>query len=901
MDFNSSTTYQIPAGTYSGGQGSPAITILNAGGALAGSITTAACGGGGNTGDITISAPLDTTVSNYNITLAASVGDLTLNSATAAVGVHGSTVMVPGNVTISNVNAYINLGSSTWTIGGTWSNSSTVAQWNSGTSSITFTSPSGWTYTQNLSVTQPEFYSVTFASSNAGAAQTFPAGTNTTFGGTLTITGQNATATTTFDLSASNLSLTSTSIVINANGILNGRGSTVTVNGTFDPHAGTYTSGTSTVVLGATGNLDYSGAQAGVRKLWNLTINAGVTTTYQGNIGLHNRFTISGRLVASVDPASNFFMVAGEMVTDGLPVVFNSGADLSQSGFFDYRYEGGVSWTVVGTTYQMIGIEGGAVGFPETANFGGDISTPICGVYNLCEMIMNPEGPTLAGTDPPILTVNTNGHNVTLGGTLFLGDGPGFGVKFNAGSSTISAFGVSVNGNTIANFQSATINAHPSSTYNPVALYLVDTATLNGGGSTINNHGQLRLWVTSSVGLFSQSSTINVFADEGGCNVQLSGCPGDVAILAAGDFIDFGSSTWNVYGVSDNDWNSSSMSPLWSATPAATVNFLGIGNVQIGNNGNNFPLLNLRSSGSVQFLQSFGSYDTTIAPSVSTVLFTTGITWNFYGTRLTGPPGQKVTLKPTTGGAWYFISKSGTVNANNLDVQWSDASAGPQVQAQSNVRDSGSNLNWFFASPSPTPGCTGNQCGPLMSCNTTYVPLGFSISCSTLVPSTASTPIWYVNGSRVGIGPRLNTFVASFGFAQTVQVTLFFVTIDPTSQTASSTQYLTLNSSANVLVYIGLLLLGIVFVTSRDPRKKGAWIGFDVHNLAHRHLAISVGENPRGWRSYRQRPRGVFRPGSLRGRVFYSSTYGTDLWVIRGRLKTNGNWATQTVRERIKR
>lgn len=118
-----------------------------------------------------------------------------------------------------------------------------------------------------------------------------------------------------------------------------------------------------------------------------------------------------------------------------------------------------------------------------------------------------------------------------------------------------------------------------------------------------------------------------------------------------------------------------------------------------------------------------------------------------------------------------------------------------------------------------------------------------------------------------------------------------------------------------ILIVGVLVLLVVAFVVAMPARRRrvgrrGAWEGMDLHNLGHRQLAISVRPWPDGsrhptWTSYRQRNPSAFR--HRKGRMFpvasrkvYSRRYGTTLWIIRGRLKSNGKWATQTVREKIR-
>jgi hypothetical protein len=155
-------------------------------------------------------------------------GDLTLAGAAG-----GNLVSTSGDVTVGAVNvqtaaSYIILGSEAWTVTDTWVNLSTVATWDAGSGTVSFTSVTGATLDWAVfAVEEDEFNNVLFASSAAGV-QTFVFGTNPLIaGGTMTInsiTTVNTDAAVDLDLTAGALSMDATAILIT-------NGSDVDING----------------------------------------------------------------------------------------------------------------------------------------------------------------------------------------------------------------------------------------------------------------------------------------------------------------------------------------------------------------------------------------------------------------------------------------------------------------------------------------------------------------------------------------------------------------------------------------------------------------------------------------------------------------------------------------------
>lgn len=368
-------------------------------------------------------------------------------------------------------------------------------------------------------------------------------------------------------------------------------GSTVTANGNVDVIGATMNEGSSgsqsTFVFAATGTLIGNGYTN--PDFYNMTINDGVTTTWDwqvgcsdpgaGNCGIWvmNALNLNGTLVAAAGAGQphKIFMVSGEV--DLSPLNRGINGDLDSSGYFVYRYRAACNstYTMTAALYQHVAIQGGNSACAFTTNLGGNISTPSCGSYRDCAILFSSEA-TL--TPAANFVVNTQNFSITSGGQFWIGDGGTTGATLNAGSSAITAYGVSPLGNVVVNWQTATITARPSTgEVNGNVCHTSDGAMVeNLNSATFNCYGQFRL----NSGVFNAGSGIVNVNDDGcgaadcGTDMPGSASPGEVVIFA-GARINFGTSTWTVESLWQNG-NTSAQTDWDAGTASVTFSHVGV-------------------------------------------------------------------------------------------------------------------------------------------------------------------------------------------------------------------------------------------------------------------------------------------------------------------------------------
>ncbi len=525
--------------------------------------------------DLTISAGTVTLATNIVVTngliisggiLAKSAFTLNMTTLTMSGGDLTSTsgnVVVTGNVNISSAASAIDFGSEAWTVSGTWTNASTDVAWDAGTGTVTFNSATGGTMTfAGANIAEAEFNHLTF-NSTGGTAQTFTMSTRALqIGGTLTVSDSVSTT----NLTTSGLGITTGSVTIGAGGILTMSASTITVNGNWDSSAGSISRGTSTVVFAATGTLTMVANNIS-EALYNVTINSLVTLTNNtNNAWIANILTVNGTMLSATSDAQRVLFVSGESGSNML--VLGGSAVVNDSGYLVLRARGpsGTIYTVPAAIYEHLALQGGNATFAYTFNLSGNISTPSCGIFNACAILIASEA---TGTPASQLTFNTMNFNITAGGTLWLGDGTTTGGTFNLGSSIIEAFGFNPTGdNVVVNLQTATLTIHPSSADDPIAFYTTESAQVFGNMANVTIHGQLRIGrgaVTNTSFINAGGSTWTVTDNEG--TVTGFGAPGECNIVRAGNYIIFGTSTWTCEG----RWTNNSTSSLWDAGTTTTV------------------------------------------------------------------------------------------------------------------------------------------------------------------------------------------------------------------------------------------------------------------------------------------------------------------------------------------
>jgi hypothetical protein len=621
---------------FSGGIGTLAMTTstVTFGAVTAAGIITLSAGtfnGGAfiETGTTTASGAAVFVLTSLDVNTA---GIFTANAATVTVGNVTMTSAVSGTITLT---------SGLWAVSGNWDTSGSGTTFTKGSSTITMSgaakavairnSGNGF-YNLTLSgtISQTTAIDVSNALAISGSGVLTTSDNNITGGAAVSLIG-------TGGITGSTSSIAVGAVTVGSGTTLSMTSGTITVSGNWDSSLGTFTYGTSTVVFAASGTVTTPNVLS-TRYFYNFTVNVGVTTTMASHNGVANIFTANGTLASQGGDAQRVFMVFGDGGTAN-PVVVGGSGDLSGSGYFVYRIA--QNFNVVGTVYQHLAVEGSS---GVVATLAGNISTPLCGVYNACAIIF------LTFVPSTTFTVNTGDFNITAGGQFWLGDGGGFGVTFNAGASTIVAYGFTPAGNnTVVNLQTSVVTSHPSSSDTNLCFSTSGTQVTNFGSSTFNCYGQFRL---ASGYIDAGSANINVIHDgacipspDCGTDDPGSRSPGEVVIFD-GTYIIFGTSTWSV----DSLWQNSNTSAQanWDAG-TATVTFH-----QTGVNTNyNFGGTTL---GEAEFYNAIFDFDELAGDT--TITMVTDSLW----------VANVMTVRDTSGGTTTVSTLGLAVNAGSLVV-----------------------------------------------------------------------------------------------------------------------------------------------------------------------------------------------------------------------------------------
>lgn len=358
-------------------------------------------------------------------------------------------------------------------------------------------------------------------------------------------------------------------------GTINMGSFTLTLSGNMDISAGTFNRDTSTVVFAANATLTMVANNIN-RALYNVTVNAGVSLTNATNTAwISNILTVNGTLLGgSPNDPQRILFVSGEGATDSdgdgeaEMLILGASADVDSSGYLIMRARGasGTVYEIPGGTYQHPAVQGGNSAVSYTINQRGNINTPLCGVFRDCAYLMSSEA-TL--TPAAQFTYNTNNFNITVGGTIWIGDGGTTGGTFNAGSSAIESYGFAPTGdNVVVNLQTATMTIHPSSTYTPLAWYDSYSVRVNFNSANVTVHGGMRMgWSPAGNTTVWDlgSATITVTDNEGGaCGI---GCAGEFNIVQSTNYLIMGSATLTV----EDRWTNNTTNTNWDVGTSTVI------------------------------------------------------------------------------------------------------------------------------------------------------------------------------------------------------------------------------------------------------------------------------------------------------------------------------------------
>lgn len=560
--------------------------------AVSGNVTHAA-------GSITMGASAGT---GFSIT-----GGLTLSGNASLSMAGASKGSVTGNVNIASATAFIAFGSGAWTMSGSWTNASTSASWSAGTATVTFNSSGNQTMTfagSNLS--SNEFLAVVF---NSGASTvTYTMSARALNAGAVTVQG--GTGTTTLSTSGSNLAITTTTLTVASGGSLTANGSTLTVV-SMNSSAGSFTTGTSTVLVNASG-----GTINVPQALFNVTVNASVSTTVASNLTWSGTLTLtsstvafSGNLTASGTGANALFgsavvTIAGNWDTSSV----TTGAFTSTSSSVTFtgagrtiRISGSQSFagvTVSGTISQLSQLT-------TTGNLtlatGSSLATSSNALSVQGALTINGTGFLATGTSTVLVigsvsiasatayvtsgagswTVSSSWtNNSTSGSWSFLAP-----ITFNASASQTMTFanlaqefGGSLTFDSGASTATFTMGAN--------ALRWAGTLTIAGGAGTTT-------LATSNLGLTGGALVIG----NGGiltANVSTVSVSGVTMTGGTSGILTVTTGTWTIAG----NWNTTGLGSVWNPGAASSYTFSATGSIATLAAQSTFPILTV-SGGTV--------------------------------------------------------------------------------------------------------------------------------------------------------------------------------------------------------------------------------------------------------------------------------------------------------------
>jgi len=548
------------------------------------------------TGLLTVSGTLDTTATNYSLSIG---GGLTVNGAIGVLRTNASTVTVAGNVSINNPAGYItSTAPGVWTASGSWTNASTSASW-SFAASITFNASSSQTMT--FANQAPEFGgNVTF---NSGASTvSFTMATNgLRWSGTLTVQGGSGTTT----LVTSNLSLIGGALTIGNAGFLVANASTTNVSSVIMTGGA---SGTITLTSGGwtvTGNWDTSGVGSSlIAGTSTITLTGASTTLVLATGQMFYNLVIGGTIAATstVTVAALLTVNNGGVLTKtGQSIAFNGLTEIGSGSLSDgaisvtnfsvtnsdatnlttisvfttWTVDTQYTWTdssTVGTSTITFTIGANTVGF--RFNVSKDGAAFANGIVNGSGQVVF----TMLGSDPVVdVTVSAPcgaGNRYWIGGTgnwsqttHWSSSSGGVNGCSAPNASNSVFFDANSGGGTVA----VDLNAAMSSltTTGWAGIIAVGVFDFAVSGSIVHAGGTLTIGASAASGLTANGGlTLSGAAVLDGSGApSLVGIAGDTSISSAAAYFKMGSATWTFGG----SWTNNSTSANWDPGTGTVV------------------------------------------------------------------------------------------------------------------------------------------------------------------------------------------------------------------------------------------------------------------------------------------------------------------------------------------
>jgi len=251
-----------------------------------------------------------------------------------------------------------------------------------------------------------------------------------------------------------------------------------------------------------------------------------------------------------------------------------------------------------------------------------------------------------------------------------------------AGNLTLSATGGTFNISPTF-FASGTITSNGRS---------LNSVTINGAGITVTLAGAMTLGSTSTLTLTQGTFTAANF------NVT-------TAFFSSSNTntrtLNMGTGFWTISGAGATAWDTTTTTGLTIVPSTSTISMTSASAKTFNGGGRTY--YNLRQGGAgaltISGSNTFNNITNSVQPA--TVTFTAGTTQTVSTFGLSGTAGNLITINSATPGSQFTLSKaSGTVNAQYLSIQDSNATGGATWNAlltNGNV-DAGNNTGWNFVS-----------------------------------------------------------------------------------------------------------------------------------------------------------------------------------------------------------
>ena len=487
----------------------------------------------------------------------------------------------------------------------------------------------------------------------------------------------------------------------------------------------------------ATASVSFSGATGGTTaNAPNLTVNAGasalnivINSWFKNLIFTGSTCTVT---TSNVNIAGNLTLASGGTYTSVIATFRNSGTITSATKTLGNTTINGAGITVTLADAMTVATTSTTTLTAGTLDLAG---------FTLSTGIFSASGTSTRaiafGSGNIALTSTTAGTTVLSMATVvgFTWTGTGGFTRNMAATATVN-FGAT-SGGTTSNAPNLTVNAGASNlsivTFSWFEDLVFTGSTCSVSGGTVNIAGNLTLASGGTYTLveprFRAGGTLTSSGKTlGSTGIQAPGATvtladaltlvsGQALTLTSGGFnaanfnvtagafsssnsstrtLDMGSGTWTISNSGATAWNTATTTGMTLNPSTSTISMTSASAKTFAGGGLTYYNLNQGGAGALTISGSntFNNITDTVQPS--TVTFTAGTTQTVSNFDLAGTAGNLVTINSSTPGSQFTLSKaSGTVNAQYLSIQDSNATGGAVWYADATNVDGGNNTGWL--------------------------------------------------------------------------------------------------------------------------------------------------------------------------------------------------------------